>query len=245
MDFLNLCEIESKNVGFFEGFGYGIYRAENYSKANFRKREALLIEGIHQYSSLVAENVFGKHPDSVFIPVMIKSMNINKQVNLGEITLRGSVISSDDFIHVRTNWMVSNKISGGADVFLKKISLNNHPPSAETFIYGSDLFNILHLKKSPGGIIVKFKVNSFHHILKEHFRGYPVCPASLIIEFISDIVLNYGWNKNFNIENTKFLNPLVPCNEYELDIKFSESMVSFFITGPEKIRLTAGKLIYE
>ncbi|GAB3413564.1 hypothetical protein GCM10027361_25140 [Erwinia aphidicola] len=245
MAFLDLCEIKNSNREQIEGFPTGRLLIKNYSMSYLRKNEALLIEGIHQFSSLVAESVFGKHPDSVFIPVMIKNMDINNPMNLEKVVLKGEMISSGEFIHVRTTQIVSDQISGRADFFLKKIQLTNDNASVDKLSYGSDLFNIVEVEKLKDRLLIRFKINEFHHILKNHFSGYPVCPASLIIEFISDILLNYGFNAHFQVHNAKFLNPLQPCNEYELEMQLSESAVSFIITGPEQIRLTAGKLIYQ
>ena len=125
MAFLDLCEIKNSNHEQIEGFPTGRLLIKNYTMSYLRKNEALLIEGIHQFSSLVAESVFGKHPDSVFIPVMIKNMDINNPMNLEKVVLKGEMISSGEFIHVRTTQIVSDQISGRADVFLIKIQLTN------------------------------------------------------------------------------------------------------------------------
>ncbi|WP_274370427.1 hypothetical protein [Morganella morganii] len=245
MCFLGLCKLKISSYGEPKASYAGVFSIENYPLSRFRKNEALLIEGIHQYSSLIAESVFGKRQDSVFVPVMIKNMDIHSSVNLEKIVLKGEIISSEEFIHVRIMQLLSGRVSGHADVFLKKILLPDFYIPDDIPDYGSDLFNVILIKKTNDGVLVNFKLNEFHHILKDHFRGYPVCPASLIIEFINDILCNYGLNKDFQIQLAKFISPIQPYNEYELDIKLSGKTVSFIITNSEKIRITAGHLIYK
>jgi len=77
---------------------------------------------------------------------------------------------------------------------------------------------------------VSFVLDSEHFLFDEHFPGFPVVPASLIMEFINLCVAERYTQEGvkFSISNAKFLNPMVPGNTYTCKFKVRSSEALFF-----------------
>lgn len=77
---------------------------------------------------------------------------------------------------------------------------------------------------------VSFVLDDEHFLFDEHFPGFPVMPASLIMEFINLCVAERYTQEGvkFSISNAKFLNPMVPGNTYTCKFKARSNEVLFF-----------------
>lgn len=76
----------------------------------------------------------------------------------------------------------------------------------------------------------EFNLDESHFLFDEHFPGFPVVPASLIMELLSHSVAQIRGYETFkvSVNNAKFLNPMVPGLTYRCEFRTKSSETLMF-----------------
>ena len=86
---------------------------------------------------------------------------------------------------------------------------------------------------------ISFEINEHCPLLAEHFPGFPVVPASLIIGLTASLLEKSA--SYLNLTNIRFNQPLVPGKEYRCEFKQKNNeQVMFIITDQHNVVYTKG-----
>ncbi len=109
---------------------------------------------------------------------------------------------------------------------------------------GESLFCTVQRRDDRSGF--RFEINPDCSLMSEHFPGFPVVPASLIVGLIAKLLPSYLGVRDglLLLDNVRFNRPVSPPGSYEclLQSHSAEQGVLFTINGPDGQLHTRGRV---